>query len=225
MKPEKEPKIGSCYECSTKEKDSSQKKVYYCELCGKWFCERHREPKFPYFIDWDTIFDVQGNPEIKLRYYNEYRREGGHPDFVYWRRTVEALDIEEKTRNELIKQAMDRMMHSEKHGVEVPVDDLADRNKRVEMLLREEIELSEKAAKTVNTAIPFKKGETTKTYDNVYHHHFWVPVEVYSDIEYRDRLNNARTLEEAEQIIEDYNKRYRKETEQEKPKNKKHWWQ
>jgi len=73
--------------------------------------------------------------------------------------------------------------------------------------------------------LPFKKGETTKTYDNVYHHHFWVPVEVYSDMEYRERLNNARTLEEAEQIIEDYNRRYRKETEQEKPKNKKHWWQ
>lgn len=225
MKPEKEPEIGSCYECSIKEEDFSQKQVYHCELCGKWFCERHREPKFPYFIDWDTIFDVQGNPEIKLRYYTEYRREDGHPDFVYWRRTVEAFDIEEKTRNELIKQAMDRMMHSEKNYVELPVDDLADRNKRVEMLLREEIELSEQAAKTVNKDIPVKKGVTTKTYDNVYHYHFWVPVEVYSDMEYRDRLNNARTLEEAEQIIEDYNKHYQKETEQEKPKNKKHWWQ
>jgi hypothetical protein len=204
------------------EGDSSEKQVYHCELCNKWFCEKHLEPRFPFFVDWDTVFNVQGNPEIKLLFHTEYGREGGHPDFVYWRRTVEALDIEEKTRNEMIKQAMDRMMHSEKSAVEIPVDDLADRNKRVEMLLREEIELSEQTTKNVNKNIPVKKGEATKTYGNVYHHHFWVPVEVYSDIEYRDRINNARTLAEAEQIIEDYNRCHRKETEQEKPK--KHWW-
>jgi hypothetical protein len=196
------------------EGDSSEKQVYHCELCNKCFCEKHLEPKFPYFVDWDTVFDIQGNPEIKLLFHTEYRRESGHPDFVYWRRTVEALDIEEKTRNELIKQAMDRMMNSEKYAVEIPVDDLADRNKRVEMLLREENELSEQAAKPVNQIIPVIKGETTKTYGNIYHHHFLVPVEVYTDLEYRDRLNSARTLEEVEKIIKDY-----------KHKNKKHWWQ
>jgi hypothetical protein len=222
MDPEKEPKIDSCYECCAKEGNTSKKQVYYCELCDKWFCERHLEPKFPYFVDWDTVFDVQGNPEIKLLFYTEYRREGGHPDFVYLRRTVEALDVEEKARNELIKQAMNRMVHSEKYAAELPVDDLVDRNKRVEMLLREEIELAEEAAKSINTDIPVKKGEATKTYDNVYHHHFWVPVEVYSDMEYRDRLNNARTLEEAEQIIHDYNRHHPKKTEREYPKKKKH---
>jgi len=80
-----------------KDGDSSQKQVCYCELCDKWFCEKHLRPKFPFFVDWDTIFDVQGNPEIKTLYYFEYKREGGHPDLVYWRRKFEALDIEEKT--------------------------------------------------------------------------------------------------------------------------------
>ena len=57
----------------------------------------------------DTIFDVQGNPEIKALYYTEYKREGGHPDFVYWRKKFEALDLEDKTRNELIKQGEEIM--------------------------------------------------------------------------------------------------------------------
>ena len=109
MESERESHLGICYECSVKELDSSEKQVTHCDLCDKWFCERHRKPKFPFFVDWDTISDVQGNPEIKALFYTEYKREGGHPDFVYWRKTFEALDIEEKTRNELIKQAIDKM--------------------------------------------------------------------------------------------------------------------
>jgi hypothetical protein len=67
-----------------KEWDSSQKNVYHCDLCAKWFCEKHLSPKFPFFVDWETISAVQGNPEIRALYYFEYKREGGHPDFVYW---------------------------------------------------------------------------------------------------------------------------------------------
>jgi len=221
----RESQLGVCDECSIKEKDSSKKKVYYCELCGKWFCERHLKPKFPFFIDWDTIFDVQGNREIKLRYHMEYRRKDGHPDFVYWRRTVETFRIEEKTRNELIKQAIDRMMHPEKYGVEKPAEYETDTTKRIEILLREEIELNEKAEKSISKKTYVKSSSSTFTYDNVYHHHFEVPTEVYSDIEYRNRLNNARTLEEVEKIINDYNIHRRKEREQEQPKKKKRWWQ
>jgi hypothetical protein len=114
MEPTNDDQIGICYECSTKDIDSPQKKVYHCDICNKWFCETHLKPKFPYFVDWDTVFDVQGNPEVKALFHTEYKREGGHPDFVYLRKTIEALEIEEKTRNELIKQAMDIMMDSEK---------------------------------------------------------------------------------------------------------------
>jgi hypothetical protein len=106
---EREPRLGICYECTVKEGDSSHKQVYHCKLCKKWFCKKHREPKFPYLVDWDTIHNVQGDPEIKLLFHTQYRRKGGHPDFVYLRKTIEALEIEEKTRNELIKQAIDRM--------------------------------------------------------------------------------------------------------------------
>ena len=47
------------------------------------------------------------------------------------------------------------------------------------------------------------EGET-KTYDNIHGHHFNVPIKVYSDEKYRDKLNKARTLSEVEHILRDY---------------------
>jgi hypothetical protein len=178
-------------------------------------------------VDWDTISDVQGNPEIKALFHTEYKREGGHPDFVYWRKTFEALDIEEKTRNELIRQAMDRMMHPEKYGIEPQSEIETDTSRRVEMLIREEMELNEQPK--IKHDEP-RHRESTRTYGNIHHLHFEVPSEVYAIAEYRDRLDNATTMDEAEHIVSDYykhqiekSKRYLKENE-EKPK-KKHWWQ
>lgn len=49
----------------------------------------------------------------------------------------------------------------------------------------------------------------TKTYDNVHSHRFNVPIEVYSDEKYRDKLNGARTLNEVENIIRDYRKHHK----------------
>ncbi|MGB9672041.1 MAG: AN1-type zinc finger domain-containing protein [Candidatus Norongarragalinales archaeon] len=50
----------------------------------------------------------------------------------------------------------------------------------------------------------------TKTYDNIFGHHFNVPIEVYSDEKYREKLNKARTLNEVERIIRDYYKHHPK---------------
>jgi len=71
------------------------------------------------------------------------RRENGHPDFEYSRRKFRQLDIDEKKRNELIKQALDRMNHyyAEVEFSEKSIDVEADRKKRVEMLLKEEAEI------------------------------------------------------------------------------------
>jgi hypothetical protein len=122
MEPEKDFQMGACDECTTKNMDSSQKRGGHCEICNKWFCEAHLKPKFPYFVDWDTVFNVQGDPKIKALFHTEYERDGGHPDFVYLRKTIEALDLEEKTRNELIRQAMDRMMNPERYDIEIEAD-------------------------------------------------------------------------------------------------------
>lgn len=180
-----------------KEQDSSEKQVTHCDLCDKWFCERHCEPKFPYFIDWDTVFDIQGNPEIKLLFHTQYRREDGHPDFIYLRKTVEALEIEEKTRNELIKLAIDRMEE-------------ANRKRRIEIRKKKEKEIEAQIAEEEKLR---EKGKTT-TINNKYGHRFVVPREVYLNAEYGEYLNNAQTMKSVNVIVDEY---YRKH-------KKKHWW-
>lgn len=105
--------IGICYECSTKDGDSFKKPVYHCDVCNKWFCELHSKPKLPYFVDWETMFDVQGNSAVKALFYSEYRRQDGHSDFVYLRRIIEAMELEEKERDRLIQQGIDKMIEAD----------------------------------------------------------------------------------------------------------------
>ncbi len=102
--------MGICYECSTKIRDSSQKKVSHCPICKKWFCDIHLKPKFPYFVDWDTVFDVQGNPEIKALFYAEYERKDGHADLVYLRNTIEENNRQKKIQDQVIQEKIDRMI-------------------------------------------------------------------------------------------------------------------
>jgi hypothetical protein len=203
MESERESQSGICYECSTKDADSSQKPVYRCDLCEKWFCERHLEPKFPYFVDWDTVFNVEGDPRIKALFYTEYRREGGHPDFIFLRKTIESLELEEKIRNQLIKQAIDRMEE-------------ANRKRRIERWEKERA-----------------TGKTTTT-ENKYGYRFVVPLEVYSNAEYREYLNYAKTMKSVKVIVDEYYKKHpeakhiaKEEVtkEQQEPEKKKHWWQ
>lgn len=44
----------------------------------------------------------------------------------------------------------------------------------------------------------------TKTYGNIFNHRFNVPIEVYADEKYHEKLDKAKTLSEAEHIIHDY---------------------
>ena len=182
--------------------------MYRCELCERWFCEKHLEPRLAFIKDLEAIDKI---PEVRALYYTEIEGKEGHPDFEYSRRKFRELDIEEGKRNELIKQALDRMNHyyAEVEIPEKPIDAEADRKKRVEMLLQEEAGIDKPqtadSRRTVNID-PFRVGDATITYENRYHYHFTVPAEVYSVEEYRKRLNNAKTLNEVERIINDYHK-------------------
>jgi uncharacterized protein YkwD len=160
---EKESRIDTCVECCVRDRDFSQKKVYRCELCERWFCERHLEPRLAFIKDLNAI---ENNPEISALYHNEIEgKDDGHPDFEYSRRKFRELDIEEKRRNELIKQALDRMNHyyddlekitepgEEEPEEPKPLDAEFDRKKRVEILLKEEEE--------IDKGQPFRTKEMT----------------------------------------------------------------
>ncbi len=90
--------------------DSSKKPVFHCVICRKWFCEQHLKPKFPYFVDWETQFDVQGNPAVKAMFYSEYGRQDGHTDFVYLRWKIEKMEVENKLQDKIIQEKIDNMV-------------------------------------------------------------------------------------------------------------------
>lgn len=107
MSEEGEHKIDTCVECCVRDNDFSEKKVFQCKLCERWFCERHIEPRLAFIKDLKAI---EESSEIRALYYTEVEgKEEGHPDFVYSRIKLMELDMEEKRRNELIKEALDRM--------------------------------------------------------------------------------------------------------------------
>jgi hypothetical protein len=215
----KESRIAVCEECFLKEGGSTQKTVYHCNLCDKWFCETHSKPKFPYFVDWENSFDVQGDPEIKLLFHTEFRRLDGHPDFVYLRKNIEALEIEEKTRNELIKQAMDKMVNYPQHYI--PTDQ--------EQAIFDKMQKTAPSKPAV-TGFHYRNSET-KTTENKYNHEFWVPTEAYMDEKYRKKFNNAKTLNDIANIIHGYYRHHpkkdfeKKMVEVKETSEKKHWWQ
>jgi hypothetical protein len=60
-----------------------------------------------------------------------------------------------------------------------------------------------------NVSVSDSKKTETPTYGNIFGHRFNVPVEVYSDEKYRDKLNKARTLSEVEHILRDYRKHHK----------------
>jgi hypothetical protein len=46
-------------ECSLRDRDFSEKKLYKCELCGRWFCEKHARPRTFLIRGIDGVQDEQ----------------------------------------------------------------------------------------------------------------------------------------------------------------------
>lgn len=93
---EKEHRLDVCPECSTREGDSSEKKVYQCPHCESWFCERHLEPRLG--ITRNFEHDVLADAEIEWRIEVEkdWAKKDGHPDWVYTRKKFEEIENTKK---------------------------------------------------------------------------------------------------------------------------------
>jgi len=59
IEPEAGYHTGTCAECSFRDRDSSEKKLYRCELCGNWFCEKHIRPRTFLVRGLDDVQDEQ----------------------------------------------------------------------------------------------------------------------------------------------------------------------
>ncbi|MCD6445211.1 hypothetical protein J7L49_00270 [Candidatus Bathyarchaeota archaeon] len=80
---------------------------------------------------------------------------------------------------------------------------------QTKLMLAEYARRKETEIEKRNVYVPSYKTETL-TYGNIHGHEFMVPVEVYSDKKYREKLDKARTLKEVERILRDYRKHHKK---------------
>jgi len=104
-------KLGICPECKVREKDSSEKKLYQCPYCKEWFCKKHIEPKL--VMTWSAIERTR-DPILKEKLYEEWRKEGGHPDSVWTMQYFENLEMKEKEEREKFLKALDNIEKTEK---------------------------------------------------------------------------------------------------------------
>ena len=195
---------GVCCECSAESNDFSLQKVCNCELCHKLFCEKHAEPRLPQFADWDVVHGFPGTTELKILYYTERNLNGGHPDVAYLRKKLNAFEIEEDLRIKVVECLIGRIANPEKYLGSIAVGVSAGRI--VNSSFVAENSFRGQSAENFNEVVFAYNEVMTKTFGNIYHHKFEVPSKIYSLETYGNRMNNARTLEEIDLIIKDYQK-------------------
>ena len=59
IEPDTTIRTGACMECSIRDRDFSEKKLYKCEMCGRWFCEEHVRPRTFLMRGVDDVQDEQ----------------------------------------------------------------------------------------------------------------------------------------------------------------------
>lgn len=82
-----------CPECKHREGDSSEKKLFQCRYCERWFCERHLEPRLAVIRDFNKIIK---DKEWRELVEEDWKREDGHPDYAYTKERFDELKIEKE---------------------------------------------------------------------------------------------------------------------------------
>jgi hypothetical protein len=123
-----------------------------------------------------------------------------NPEIVQWAQLHAEIWLkrwkegtQEKTRNRLIKQAIDRMEE-------------ANRERRIE---KREKEAKEIEAQEAEESKLRARGKIT-TIGNKYGYRFVVPLEVYSNNEYREYLDYAKTTKSVKVIVDAYYRKHKK---------------
>jgi len=99
-------KFGICPECKIRYNDFSEKKLQQCPYCKEWFCEKHVEPKL--VITWSAIERTRDRI-LKEKLYEEWKKEGGHPDSIWTMQYFENFEIEEREKREKFLKVLDKI--------------------------------------------------------------------------------------------------------------------
>jgi len=90
---EREYRLDVCPECKVREGDSSEKKLFQCRYCERWFCERHLEPRLAVIRDFNKIIK---DKEWRDMVEEDWKREDGHSDYAYTKERFDELKVEKE---------------------------------------------------------------------------------------------------------------------------------
>jgi hypothetical protein len=211
-----------CVECETKFKDSSLKVVTICPICQRPVCDMHRVSKLAYIPDFKHTSKAIKEAQEIIRNQKDCLREKGHPCLPYTLDFWKQYDLEKERKKQRIKNQMDGFGYITDEEVEAVID-------RMPSSSTDEEEYSQSHSKILERALrkeTDRRRTATSTYNNKFNYNFPIPAGIYWVDEYYDRLNEARTLAEVDDIIHDYRRGIRKQPVQEQQvMKKKHWWQ
>lgn len=103
-------RLGICPECAVKENDHARTRLYQCDVCTRWFCKKHLEPR-PAFIKRPTRLEVR-SPQDRawqsLLAEAKMKEERSHPDFAYTQTRWRSLLKEEQRKSQALSDFLDR---------------------------------------------------------------------------------------------------------------------
>ncbi len=82
--------------CKVRDSDTSEKTLYKCKYYGQFFCKKHLEPKL--VLSMKDALDKFNELKLEEVFEKEWRKEEGHPDFVYTKEFLEKLGGEKRRR-------------------------------------------------------------------------------------------------------------------------------
>jgi len=97
-------KTGVCVECKVRDGDSSKKKLYQCPYCGRWFCEKHIEPRIA--TTREAIEQIS-DPVLRDKVLEEWRKPNGHPDVVWTKKYFEDLKKQQEEQRQKFWEAVE----------------------------------------------------------------------------------------------------------------------
>src|SRR3990170_8834605 len=94
-----------CPECKHRDGDSSEKRLFQCRYCERWFCESHLEPRLAVIRDFNRI---SKDKEWRDLVEEDWKREDEHPDYAYTKERFDELKIEKEIIRSKIEAFLDK---------------------------------------------------------------------------------------------------------------------
>jgi hypothetical protein len=213
--------VGVCIECETKHHDVTLKTVFQCSYCERYVCDYHLPARLAYIVDLKST--SKKAKETRKIVEEDYARGDGHPclpyslEFWKWFESEKTLRIERRknladgfgyfSNEEIYRKSLEK----EENLPEYKAPTKLSGEKDTSLSLKEKLKRifqSKPRQNELNELEQANLRQETVTTENKYGHRFVVPLEVYSNAEYREYLNSAETIKSVRVIVKEYCRKY-----------------